>query len=66
MPAAFIAVLFSSFKYWDSRLRLHWKKISAAKEKFENHWTGSRIPKPGCSTEFLKEFFKLQIPGPYI
>lgn len=45
-------VCFLPFKYWDFTLRFHLeKKNSAAKEIFENHWTGSRIPKPGSSKE---------------
>ena len=43
---------------------LAWKLLYAMgavlkKIKFENHWTGSRIPKPGYSTGLLKELFQM-------
>ena len=40
-------------------LGLHLEKNSTAKEKFENHWTGSKSPKPGHSTELLKELSQI-------
>lgn len=59
IPTSLRPGLFLPFKYWDSMLGLHSEKNSTAKEKCENHWTGSKIPKPGCSTELLKELFQI-------